>query len=78
MSDQLIPIYKELIHHFGGQQQTAEALGVGQSSVSEWCKGKSKMRPITAAKAQDMSQGLFLAKDLCPELKEVLAILDVA
>lgn len=75
MSNQLIQVYKDLVKHFGGQQKTAEALGVSQTSVSEWCCGVSKMRPITAAKAQEMTQSLFLAKDLCPELKDVLEIL---
>lgn len=71
-------LYNEVIKHFGGQQQTANALGVKQPSVNSWKNGNAKMKPLTAAKTQELTNGKFKAADLCPELKEVLAILDVA
>ena len=79
MSDKkLQDLYIEVINHFGGQQQTADALDVKQPSVNSWKQGKAKMKPRIAAKVQTLSNGKFRAKDLCPELKEVLQILNVA
>lgn len=73
----LTELYKGVSKHFGGQHKTAEALGISQSSVADWCRGKTKMSSITAAKAQKKSEGQFLAKDLCPELKEIFEILEI-
>ncbi len=74
---QLTELYKGMSKHFGGQVKTAQALSVSQSSVADWCRGETHMRPITAAKAQKQSEGQFLATDLCPELKEVFEILEI-
>lgn len=78
MTQSLQGLYTEVIQHFGGQQKTADALNVKQSSVTNWKRGISNMKPLTAAKVQELTGGDFKAADLCPELKEVLAILDVA
>ena len=71
-------LYDEVIDHFGGQQQTANALDVKQPSVNGWKKGKTKMKPAIAARVQEITGGKFKAIDLCPELKDVLKILNVA
>lgn len=84
MSIDLTPLYKAVVCHFGGQLKTVKALKAenndtfSQSSVSEWVTGKSKMRPRTAATIQFLTKGKFKAIDLCPELKECLALLKVS
>lgn len=78
MTTDLTNLYEEVIKHFGGQQQTADALRVKQPSVSSWKQGDAKMKPIVAARVQNLTDGKFKAKDLCPELNEVLKILNVA
>jgi len=78
MTTNLQDLYAEVIKHFGGQQQTADALHVKQPSVNNWKQGNAKMKPLVAAKVQELTDGKFKAKDLCPELNEVLKILNVA
>lgn len=84
MANDLKPMYREVVKHFGGQLKTVEALKssqnlekFSQSSVSEWVTGKSKMRPRTAALIQHITNGKFKATELCPELKECMELLRV-
>ena len=62
-------IYQDLVDHFGNQIETAARLGVDQSTVSGWVRGKNGMGPITALRAEEETMGKFKAVDLCPGLK---------
>ncbi|MFC0708678.1 Cro/CI family transcriptional regulator [Azorhizophilus paspali] len=64
-------IYQSLIAHFGTQQKTADALRVDQGTVSGWVRGRHGMSPVTALKAEAVTQGKFKAVDLCPNLLKV-------
>ncbi|HCP03154.1 MAG: hypothetical protein CME86_00340 [Herbaspirillum sp.] len=64
-------IFAELVHHFKGQQKTASALGVDQSTVSGWVTGRHGMSALTALKAERITAGKFLAARLCPEIAEL-------
>lgn len=61
-------IFNCLIEHFGTQQKTADALRVDQGTVSGWARGRHGMSPVTALKAEAVTQGKFKAVDLCPDL----------
>lgn len=58
------PIEK-LVEHFGGQTNTAKALGVSQASVSYWLAGIHSMSADFAFKAEELTGGLVTAKELC-------------
>lgn len=64
-------IYEQLVAHFGGQVKTAAALGVEQGTVSGWVRGKHGMSPIAAMKAEQATDGLFKASDLCVHLRGI-------
>ena len=66
-------LYAELVKHFGGQVKAAAAIGVTQSTISEYVTGKSKMGPVTAIKAERETNGKFKSKALCPALATVAA-----
>lgn len=66
-----VEIYQQLISHFGGQKNTATAIGVEQPTVSGYLNGRWKMPPIVAKRAEIKTRGEFRAVDLCPALKEV-------
>lgn len=55
----------KLVEHFGGQTKTAKALGVSQAAVSYWLSGANAMSAATAFKAEEVTGGLFTAKELC-------------
>ncbi len=61
-------IYKNLVSHFGDQKATGLALGVSQPTVSGWVNGVHGMKPRTAIKTEQLTDGLFQAVDLSPEL----------
>ncbi|WP_111894196.1 YdaS family helix-turn-helix protein [Acinetobacter sp. MB5] len=63
-------IYEELVSHFGGQVNTAFALGIAQPTVSGYLNGRWNMPPIVAIRAEKATFGKFKAVDLCPALKE--------
>lgn len=65
-----IQIYQNLIDHFGGQKNTAIAIGVEQPTVSGYLNGRWKMPPIVAIRAEKATDGKFKAIELCPSLKE--------
>lgn len=59
--------YLEVIKHFGTQDATAEALGVAQSTVNGWAKGKHYMSAKTALRVQNKTNGKFEAVNLYPD-----------
>ena len=59
-------IYKDLVAYFGTQDETAAKLGVDQSTVSGWVRGKHGMSPVVAKRAQDQTNGKFRKEQLCP------------
>lgn len=67
----MLEIYQRLVDHFGGQDLTAAALFVNQSTVSGWVRGKHLMSAETAFLAQHKTEGRFAAIELRPSLAEV-------
>ncbi|MNE30284.1 YdaS family helix-turn-helix protein [Pseudomonas juntendi] len=67
----MLEIYQRLVEHFGGQDLTAAALKVNQSTVSGWVRGKHAMSAETAFLAQRKTCGAFSAIELRPSLAEV-------
>ena len=63
--------YKRLVAHFGGQQNTATALGCTQPSVWAWLQGRAHMSAVLALKAERLTNGEVRAIDLCPALAEL-------
>jgi transcriptional repressor of cell division inhibition gene dicB len=63
-------IFEKLVIHFGGQENTAKALGVKQPAVSGWVRGSKNMSELIAMRAQTVTQGQFKAAELCPSLTE--------
>lgn len=59
---------KRLIDFFGGQIETAKALGVKQPAVSGWLNCEHGMTEINALKAEKLTNGEIKATDLCPKL----------
>lgn len=66
-----VEIYQNLIAHFGGQKNTAMAIGVEQPTISGYLNGRWKMPPIVAIRAEKATNGKFKAIELCPSLKEI-------
>ncbi|SEJ53089.1 DNA-binding transcriptional regulator Cro [Azotobacter beijerinckii] len=62
-------IHQRLVEHFGTQDLTAKALGVHQTTVSDWVRGKCGMGAVPALIAEQVTDGVFKAVDLCPSLK---------
>ena len=67
---------ERLIRFFGTQDKTASALGVKQSTVNGWLKGKLNkgghgISSLNAQKAEKLTNGEVRAIDLCPELEEL-------
>lgn len=59
-------VFTQLVAHFGGQESTAEALGVKQATVSGWVRGAHGMSPGIAVRAERATGGAFSRRDLCP------------
>lgn len=57
-------IHRDLVKHFGNQTKTAQALGVKQASVSNWCTDRNKMEFEYALKAEQLTGGKFNKYDL--------------
>jgi DNA-binding transcriptional regulator YdaS (Cro superfamily) len=70
MSENTNNIFQKLVNHFGGQENTATALGVKQPAVSGWVRGTKNMSGIVAMRAQAATNGKFKAAELCPSLNE--------
>lgn len=58
----------DLVKLFGGQMQTAKALGVSQPTVNGWVNGKHGVSAETALKAERISGGKIKAVELCLRL----------
>ena len=70
MSNNTNNIFQLLVTHFGGQENTAKALGVKQPAVSGWVRGSKRMSEIVAMRAQEATDGKFKAVELCPSLND--------
>lgn len=57
-----------LIKHFGTQTLTAAALGVDQTTISGWLRGKHQVSVENAFRAQVATRGAILATELRPSL----------
>ncbi|UTA78991.1 helix-turn-helix domain-containing protein [Halomonas sp. XH26] len=62
------PLFNRLVDHFKTQTKAAEALGVDQTTVSGWVRGKHGMSPAVALRAEKITEGKFKAAELCPSV----------
>ncbi|MBT2773820.1 helix-turn-helix domain-containing protein [Halomonas sp. ISL-60] len=62
------PLFNRLVNHFETQTKAAVALGVDQTTVSGWVRGKHGMSPAVALRAEKITGGQFKAADLCPSV----------
>lgn len=76
MNPKMIELFRRLVVHFGGQDKTALALQVNQSTVSGWTRGKHAMSAETAILAQHKTNGLFVASQLRPSLSDLAPTLN--
>ncbi len=60
-------ILSRLVKHFGTQQKTAEALGVDQTTVSGWVRGKHSVSPKVAVRIEIATCGAFSKSEVCPD-----------
>ncbi|MBV7571826.1 helix-turn-helix domain-containing protein [Pseudomonas sp. PDM32] len=60
--------FKKLVEHFGSQAATAAALNVKQGSVSGWVRGLHGCSAEVALRAEVLTGGKILARDLRPSL----------
>ena len=60
--------FKKLVEHFGSQAATADALDVKQGTVSGWVRGLHGCSAEVALKAERLTSGKILARDLRPSL----------
>ncbi|MCO1336217.1 helix-turn-helix domain-containing protein [Microbulbifer sp. OS29] len=67
---------EKLIEHFGGQQATANALGVSQPAISNLLNGKHGASAVLALRAEQVAAGVVRAVDLCPRLAELFEAAD--
>lgn len=61
-------IFTRLVERFGTQERLAEAIGVNQSNVSKWLRGKQGMAPEIALRVERLTDGEFTAAELCPRV----------
>lgn len=64
--------FKRLVEHFGSQSETAVALSVKQGSVSGWIRGVHGCSAEVALRAEILTKGKILARDLRPSLPSPL------
>ncbi|WP_220815666.1 transcriptional regulator [Pseudomonas paralcaligenes] len=64
---------QKLVDHFGDQTRTAKALGVSQAAVSYWLAGIHTISAEHAFKAEEITEGLVTAKELCAREKPRVA-----
>ncbi|WP_430305294.1 transcriptional regulator [Pseudomonas mosselii] len=67
---------QRLIDHFGTQQKAAEALGVDQTTISGWLRGKHSVSPANALRIQAATSGSIQAVELCSLLADLAPTLD--
>lgn len=61
-------LFANLVKHFGTQDEAARRLGVDQTTVSGWVRGKHGMSPAVALRAERLTNGRFMAAELCPSV----------
>ncbi|MCE0756528.1 MULTISPECIES: Cro/CI family transcriptional regulator [Pseudomonas] len=62
---------QKLINHFGTQQKAAVALGVDQTTISGWLRGKHSISPANALRIQIATSGAIQAADVCSVLADL-------
>lgn len=65
-----------LIKHFGTQVAVALAVGVDQTTVSGWLRGKHAISFESAVRIQIATSGAFQAIELCPEISRLAPTLN--
>lgn len=70
------PVVMRLIEYFGTQQAAAKALGVDQTTVSGWLRGKHSVSLANAFRVQVATLGLLQAVELCPSIAKLCPNLD--
>lgn len=65
------PVVMRLIKHFGTQVAVAVAVGVDQTTVSGWLRGKHAVSFESAVRIQIATSGAFQAVELCPEISKL-------
>lgn len=60
-------VLSRLVKHFGTQQKAAEALGVDQTTVSGWVRGKHSVSPRVAVRIEAATGGIFSRSEVCPD-----------
>lgn len=68
--------FKKLVEHFGSQAATAAALNVKQGSVSGWVRGLHGCSAEVALRAEMLTGGQILARDLRPSLPDQITETD--
>lgn len=69
-------IIQRLIDHFGTQQKAAAALGVDQTTISGWLRGKHSVSPVNALRIQSATSGSIQAVELCSLLADLAPTLE--
>ncbi|WP_099431216.1 helix-turn-helix domain-containing protein [Pseudomonas mosselii] len=62
------PIVVRLIKHFGTQQSAAKAIGVDQTTISGWLRGKHLISIESAIRIREATHGAFQVIELCPSI----------
>ena len=65
------PVVMRLIKHFGTQADVAFAVGVDQTTVSGWLRGKHAISLESAVRIQIATGGAFQAVELCPVISKL-------
>ncbi|WP_347815653.1 Cro/CI family transcriptional regulator [Pseudomonas sp. GD04058] len=60
-------VLSRLVKHFGTQQKAAKALGVDQTTVSGWVRGKHSVSPKVAVRIETATGGIFSKSEVCPD-----------
>ncbi|MFP3577934.1 Cro/CI family transcriptional regulator, partial [Brevibacillus sp. SIMBA_040] len=64
-------VVMRLIKHFGTQVDVALAVGVDQTTVSGWLRGKHAISFESAVRIQIATAGAFQAVELCPAISQL-------
>ncbi|HDS1779693.1 TPA: helix-turn-helix domain-containing protein [Pseudomonas putida] len=70
------PRIQRLISHYGTQQKAALALGVDQTTISGWLRGKHSISPANALRVQVATRGAIQAAELCSVLADLSPTLE--
>lgn len=69
-------VVQRLIKHFGTQVAVGAAIGVDQTTVSGWLRGKHSISFENALRIQLATSGIFQATDLCPAISDLAPTLN--